>query len=74
MRSRNLDRGAIARGEKILFALASATPDGTDRMDDVLGRQPIPFGDLGITGLAAMERAAFGEQFRSGRTVDRSGA
>jgi hypothetical protein len=35
-------------------------------------RQLVAFGDFGVTGRAAMQRTAFGEQFRSGGAVDRA--
>jgi hypothetical protein len=35
-------------------------------------RQTITFGDFGAAGLAAMERAAFGQQLRPGRAMDRT--
>ena len=41
-------------------------------MDHMLGRQSISAGDFGVAGLAAMERAAFGEQFGPGRAMDRA--
>ena len=41
-------------------------------MDDMLRRQPIAARDLGRAGLAAAEGAAFGEQFRPGRAMDRA--
>jgi len=36
------------------------------------GRQPVAFGDLGVAGCAAMERAAFGKQFGTGAAMDRA--
>ncbi len=39
-------------------------------MNHVQRRQPIPRRDLGATGLAAMERAAFGKKLRAGRAMD----
>jgi hypothetical protein len=35
-------------------------------------RQPIAIGDFGVAGLAAMEGAAFGEQLRPCRAMDRA--
>jgi hypothetical protein len=55
------DGAAIAGRQRLIFALAAAVPDRTDGMDHMPGRQPIPPGDLGIAGLAAIERAAFGK-------------
>jgi hypothetical protein len=41
-------------------------------MNDMPRRQPVALGDFGVAGLAAMERAAFGEQLRSGCAMDRA--
>jgi hypothetical protein len=41
-------------------------------MDYVFGRQPITFGDFSISGLAAVQKAAFKEEIRPGRAVNRS--
>ena len=41
-------------------------------MDHMPRRQPIAAGDLGVAGLAAMERAAFGEQLGPGGAMDRA--
>ena len=35
-------------------------------------RQLISQGDFGVAGLAAMERAAFGQQFGAGRAMNRA--
>jgi hypothetical protein len=40
-------------------------------MDHVPGRQPIGFGDFGAAGLAAPQRAAFGQEIRPGGAMDR---
>ncbi len=45
-------------------------PDGTDGMDHMPRRQPITLGDLGVAGLAAMQRAALGQQFRACGAMD----
>ncbi len=34
--------------------------------------EPIAFGDLGFAGLAAVQRAAFGQQFRPRGAMDRA--
>ena len=47
-------------------------PDRADGMNHMPGRKPIPRSDFGVAGLAAMERAAFGEQLGPGRAVDRT--
>jgi hypothetical protein len=62
----------IARRECFIFALFSAVPDRTHGMNHMPRRQPITSGDLGIAGCAAMEGAAFRQQFWSGRAVDRT--
>ncbi len=41
-------------------------------MNHMPRRQPITPGDLGVAGLAAMQRAAFGEKLRAGRAMDRA--
>jgi hypothetical protein len=39
-------------------------------MNHMPRRQPITSGDFGVAGLAATEGAAFGQQLRTGRTMD----
>jgi hypothetical protein len=41
-------------------------------MNHMPRRQPITSGDFDVAGCAAMERAAFDQQFRPGRPVDRT--
>lgn len=41
-------------------------------MNDMPGREPITSGDFSVARGAAVQRAAFGEQFRASRTVDRT--
>ncbi len=55
------DRAGVAGRQRLIFALASAMPDRTDGMNDMPCRQTITLGDFGVAGLAAMERAAFGQ-------------
>jgi hypothetical protein len=62
----------ITRRQRFIFALVSAVPDRTHGMNHMPRRQPIAPGDFGIAGGAAIEGAAFREQFWSGRTVDRA--
>ena len=66
------DGAAIARGQRLIFALAAAMPDRADGMNHMPRRQPITPGDFGVAGLAAMQRAAFGQQLRPGRAMDRA--
>jgi hypothetical protein len=60
----------IARREQRIFVLMAAVPDRANGMDHVFGGEPIALGDLGVAGLAAAKRAAFGEQLRPGGAVD----
>src|SRR5262249_6179539 len=60
----------ITGREQVVLALAAAAPHRADGVDDVLGFQAIAAGDLGGTGVAAAERAAFGEKLRSGGAMD----
>jgi hypothetical protein len=41
-------------------------------MNDEFRRQPIALGELGVTGLAAVEQAALLEQLRPRRAMDRA--
>jgi hypothetical protein len=47
-------------------------PNRSDGMNDVPRRQPIPFGDFGVAGGAATKRAAFCQQLRPCRAMDRA--
>lgn len=62
--------GAITRGQQFLFARVPSPPDRTDSMNHVPGAQPITARDPCRTGFAAAERAAFGQQIRSGGAVN----
>jgi len=66
-------RSAVARGEQLIaFFLAFAAPHRPDRVNDVARRQTVTPGDLCVAGVAAVEGAAFREQLRSSRIVDRT--
>lgn len=65
-----LDGTAIARCQREIFAMAAATPDRADGMNHMPCRQPIRQRHLGAAGLAALQRAAFGQQFRPCRAMD----
>ena len=67
-----IERSAIAGREQRILVRSAAMPHRTDRMDDVFCREPIAARDLRRARLAAAERTAFGEQFRSGRAMDRA--
>ena len=66
------DGAGVAGGKRVVFTLAAAAPDRTDRMDHMPRRQPITPGDFGIAGFAAVERAAFGQQLGPGSIMDRA--
>ncbi len=63
---------AITGRQRPVLALVSAMPDRSDGMNDLPRRKTIAFGDFGIAGGAAMKRAAFGEQLRPCRAMDRT--
>jgi hypothetical protein len=65
-----LHGAAIAGGQRLILAFAAAVPDRPDGMNDMSRRKPVAFGDLGIAGRAAAERAAFGEQLTPGGAMD----
>jgi hypothetical protein len=67
-----LDRAAIAGGQCGVFTLAAAVPYRSDCMNDMPRPQAVTFGNLGIAGGAAAKRAAFGEQLRPRRAMDRA--
>jgi hypothetical protein len=65
------DRADIAGHERLIFAPASAVPQ-PDGMNHMPRRQTVTPCDFGVAGLAAMERAAFGQKFGPGRAMDRA--
>lgn len=67
---RELQGAGIARGQRGVLAMAATVPDRADGVDHMPRRQPVAAGDPGIPGVAAAERAAFGEQFGAGRAMD----
>lgn len=67
-----LDGTAIASGEQIVFAKAAAVPDRSNCVDHMLGFEPVAPGDFGIAGRTTIQRATLGQQFRSGRPMDRT--
>jgi hypothetical protein len=54
----------------LILVGVAAMPDRPDGVDHMPGRQPVSFGDFGIAGGAATKRAAFDQQFGSGRAMD----
>ena len=69
---RKIERGAIATRQQRFLVLAAAAPHRSDRMNDVSGLEPVAARDLGIAGIAAAERLAFGQQFRPGGAMNRT--
>jgi hypothetical protein len=66
------DRVAIAGSEQFVLTRVAAVPDWSDGVNHMLGRQPIPAGDFGVAGRAAIQRAAFDKQLGPGRPMDRA--
>jgi hypothetical protein len=66
------DRADVAGRQRLIFALASAVPHRPYGMNYMPCRQTVTFGDFGAAGLAAIQRAAFGQQLGSGRAMDRT--
>jgi hypothetical protein len=67
-----LHRAAIAGGEQIVLAEGTAVPHRPNRVNHVLGLEPIALGNLGVAGLAAVEHPAFGHELRPRRPMDRA--
>ena len=67
-----LDRTAIARGELPILPTTTAIPDRPNGMNHMPRRKEISFGDLGVAGLAAVERSALSQQLGPGRIMDRA--
>jgi len=65
-------RAAIAGGKQIVLAEGAAVPHRPNRVDHMPGLEPIALGDLGVTGLAAVEHPALGHEFRPRSTMDRT--
>lgn len=66
------ERAAIAGSEQSILAGVAAVPDRPDGMNHMPGRQTVAFGDFGIAGGTATQRAAFGKQFGTGTAMDRA--
>src|SRR6185369_17680845 len=65
-------RGPVTAGQQRLFVLLATAPNGADGMDHMSGLKPVPARHLGRSRVASAERAAFGQQFRSGGPMDRA--
>ena len=60
----------ITGNELFFFSVLAPIPDGANGMDHILARQLVCSRDPGITGLAAAQRSALGQQLRPCRTMD----
>ena len=65
-----LQRRAVGRNQQLPLPVAAAPPDGAHGVDDELRRQAVAFRDLGLSGFAAVQGAALGQQLRPGGPVD----
>ena len=72
MRLAEFERAAIAGRQRFILAVAAAVPDRPDGVNYMLRRESVASGDFGIAGGAAAEAAAFGEQLRPSRAMDRA--
>jgi hypothetical protein len=66
------DRAGVARGQRLIFAPATAVPDRADGVDDMPRRQPMAGRDFGLAGLATIEGTAFGQEFGAGSPMNRA--
>jgi hypothetical protein len=66
------DRAGVARGQRLIFPPVTAVPDRADGVDDMPRRQPMAGRDFGVTGFAAIEGTAFGQEFGAGGAVNRA--
>jgi len=62
----------ITRRQRFIFALVSTVPNRAHGVNYMPRRQPITPGDFGVAGCAAVKRAAFRQQLRPGRPMDRA--
>ena len=72
MHATKLDTATIARGEQRVLVAGTAVPDRSDGVDHMSRREPITFGDLGVAGLAAVQRPTFDQQLGSRRSMNRA--
>src|SRR5512138_912657 len=60
----------VAASEKLRLAPVATVPDRANSVNDMPGRQPVPFGYLGVAGFTAVQLPACGQQFWFGSSVD----
>jgi hypothetical protein len=66
------DGARITRGQRLVLALGTGIPDRADRVNHMPRRQPITGRDLCSAGLAAAQRAAFGNKLRASHAMNRT--
>ena len=69
---RDFQAGAVAGRKKLPFSVSAAAPNRPRRVDNILAGETITLRQLGLAGFAPVQAAAFLEQFRPCRTMDRS--
>ena len=72
MRPAKLDTATIARCEERIFVPRTTVPNRSDGMNHMSRRELVTFSDLGVAGLAAVERSALSQQLGPGRIMDRA--
>ena len=68
----HFDRPPVAGCEQLGLSGFPSSPDRTDGVDHLPGRQPACSGRLGVAGGAAAQQAALGEDLRPARAVNRT--
>ena len=63
---------SIATREQFVFAVIAVVPDRADRVNDPFGGQFVAARDFGLAGGATAERAAFRQQLRARRAMNRA--
>ena len=64
------ETGMVATREQVRLPLRAALPNRPDRVDHEAGLQAISGSNACLTRRAAADPVTFGQQFRSGRTMD----
>src|SRR5689334_16843729 len=63
---------AITTRQQFVLTVPAVAPDRSDRVDHPFGRELVAQGDFRLAGWTAAERAAFFEQPRPGRAMNRA--
>ena len=67
----DFERRTITGLQQFSFTMQSILPDGTDRVNDVSGWEPVAAGDLRLSCFAAAEQSALMQEIWSRRPMDR---